>query len=72
MRELRDFIDPNGILNPDVILTKRSNLHLQDLKSLAVVDSCIECGACEPKCPSRDSTLTPRQQIILRRSLKRL
>ncbi|MCY2976942.1 MAG: FAD-binding and (Fe-S)-binding domain-containing protein [Planctomycetota bacterium] len=76
MRELKDLIDPNGILNPDVILTKRSSLHLQDLKSLPVVedvvDSCIECGACEPRCPSRDFTLTPRQRIVLRRSLKRL
>jgi D-lactate dehydrogenase len=76
MRELKDLIDPKGILNPDVILTNRSNLHIQDLKSLPVVedvvDSCIECGACEPRCPSRDFTLTPRQRIVLRRSLKRL
>jgi len=76
MRELKDLVDPKGILNPDVILTKRTGLHTQDLKSLPVVedvvDSCIECGACEPRCPSRDFTLTPRQRIVIRRSLQRL
>ena len=36
------------------------------------VDKCIECGYCEPKCPSRELTLTPRQRIVLRREMTRL
>jgi len=36
------------------------------------VDKCVECGYCEHKCPSREFTLTPRQRIVLRRSLARL
>jgi D-lactate dehydrogenase len=36
------------------------------------VDKCIECGYCEPVCPSRDLTLTPRQRIVVRREMQRL
>jgi D-lactate dehydrogenase len=36
------------------------------------VDKCIECGYCEPKCPSRELTLTPRQRIVVRREVTRL
>src|SRR6202011_6002596 len=28
---------------------------------------CIECGLCEPVCPSRNLTTAPRQRIVLRR-----
>ena len=38
----------------------------------AEIDKCIECGYCEPKCPSRDLTLTPRQRIVVRREMQRL
>ncbi|HEX3360457.1 MAG TPA: (Fe-S)-binding protein, partial [Solirubrobacterales bacterium] len=33
--------------------------------------SCMECGFCEPVCPSRDLTTTPRQRIVLRREIAR-
>jgi D-lactate dehydrogenase len=36
------------------------------------VDACIECGFCEPKCPSRELSTTPRQRIVLRREMARL
>ena len=36
------------------------------------VDKCIECGFCEPRCPSRDLTMTPRQRIVVRREMARL
>ena len=32
-----------------------------------LIDKCIECGFCEPKCPSRGLTLSPRQRIDSRR-----
>ena len=32
---------------------------------------CVECGYCEPVCPSKDLTTTPRQRIVLRREIVR-
>ena len=47
-----------------------------DLKPLPaadpIVDKCIECGFCEPKCPSRGLTLSPRQRIVAWREISRL
>jgi D-lactate dehydrogenase len=76
MRRLKRAVDPDGLLNPDVILTSKPKLHLENIKDLPVVedvvDKCVECGACEPRCPSRDFTLSPRQRIVLRRARQRL
>ena len=76
MRELKALIDPNGLLNPGVLLNSDPTIHLRNLKSLPEVepevDRCIECGFCEPCCPSRDLTLTPRQRIVVRRAQRRL
>jgi D-lactate dehydrogenase len=36
-----------------------------------VANHCVECGFCEPVCPSRDLTTTPRQRIVLRREVAR-
>jgi D-lactate dehydrogenase len=76
MRRLKNTIDPSGLLNPDVILTSKPKLHLENIKDLPVVeevvDKCVECGACEPRCPSRDFTLSPRQRIVLRRARERM
>jgi D-lactate dehydrogenase len=76
MLRLKKLADPQDILNPGVILNSDPQAHLNNLKKLPVVedevDKCIECGFCEPKCPSRDLTLTPRQRIVVRRELQRL
>src|SRR5205814_4987550 len=32
---------------------------------------CVECGFCEPVCPSRNLTTTPRQRIVVRREMAR-
>lgn len=75
MWQVKRLIDPDMILNPGVLLTDDPRAHLHHLKTApavdAEVDRCVECGYCEPVCPSRDLTLTPRQRIVLRRELQR-
>jgi len=76
MERLKDLVDPLRLLNPGVILNADPKAHLADLKPMPgveeEVDKCIECGYCEPKCPSRELTLTPRQRIVVRREISRL
>ena len=73
MREVKRLCDPAGVLNPGVVLTDDAQAHLRHLKTTptveAEVDRCVECGYCEPTCPSRTLTLTPRQRIVVRREL---
>ncbi|HEX7579632.1 MAG TPA: FAD-linked oxidase C-terminal domain-containing protein, partial [Thermoanaerobaculia bacterium] len=58
MKRLKALADPKNLLNPGVILNSDPRAHLVDLKPLPSVeeevDKCIECGFCEPKCPSRE------------------
>jgi D-lactate dehydrogenase len=76
MKRLKNCIDPENLLNPDVIISGDSNIHIRDVKQLPSVeqevDKCIECGYCEHVCPSRDLTMTPRRRIVARRVLKML
>ena len=75
MGEIKHLCDPHGLLSPGVILDDDPGAHLSDLKSAPTVESevdrCVECGFCEPVCPSRDLTTTPRQRIVLRRELEK-
>ncbi|MCY0964561.1 FAD-binding and (Fe-S)-binding domain-containing protein [Parathalassolituus penaei] len=75
MWRIKEAFDPKGILNPDVVLTRNLRSHIENLKPIPeaddLVDPCIECGFCEPVCPSRNLTLTPRQRIVVMRELKR-
>jgi D-lactate dehydrogenase len=77
MWRIKQLADPHGILAPDVILTRNPKLHLENLKSFPQIEGvtgssqCIECGFCEPVCPSRNVTMTPRQRIVLRREMAR-
>jgi D-lactate dehydrogenase len=76
MKRLKALIDPEGLLNPGVIINPDPQAHVTHVKPMPAVeeevDKCIECGMCEPKCPSRDLTLTPRQRIVVRREMARL
>lgn len=76
MQRIKRLFDPDGLLNPGVILNDDPEVHLKHLKPLPaadpIVDKCIECGFCEPKCPSRGLTLSPRQRIVGWREIQRL
>jgi D-lactate dehydrogenase len=77
MWRIKELADPLGVLGPNVILTRNSAVHLEGLKSVPGIEGisnatqCIECGFCEPVCPSRNVTTTPRQRIALRREMAR-
>jgi len=76
MREVKDLFDPYGILNPGVMLSDDPREHVSNLKPFTEItetaDRCIECGFCEPVCPTRVSGLSPRQRIILLREMKEI
>jgi D-lactate dehydrogenase len=76
MKKIKNLFDPKGLLNPGVIINDDAQAHLKNLKTLPatneIVDKCIECGFCEPTCPSNELTLTPRQRIVINREISRL
>jgi len=74
MVRVKRAFDPADVLNPGVLITSDALAHMHNIKLNptieAVADHCVECGYCEPICPSKDLTTTPRQRIVLRRALK--
>ncbi|MFF7815671.1 FAD-binding and (Fe-S)-binding domain-containing protein [Streptomyces sp. NPDC007945] len=75
MWRTKELVDPDGVLAPRIVLDHDPQAHLRGLKTIPsverLVDPCIECGFCEPTCPSSDLTTTPRQRIVLRREMLR-
>jgi D-lactate dehydrogenase len=75
MWRVKELADPQNVLSPGVLLTRDPESHLKNLQTSptieATVDRCIQCGYCEPVCPSRNLTTTPRQRIALRREMAR-
>jgi len=76
MREIKILLDPQGILNPGVMFNEDPHEHLKGLKlpltSHPKIDMCVDCGFCEPVCPSRHIAFTPRQRIAAWREITRL
>ena len=77
MWRVKQLLDPHGILAPNILLSHDPLIHLKNLKTAPAIEDvhsashCIECGFCEPVCPSRNVTVTPRQRIVLRREMSR-
>ena len=75
MWRVKQLADPDGVLNPGVVLNRDPDVHLRNLKTTPAIEesatTCVECGFCEPVCPSRNLTTTPRQRIVLRREMAR-
>ena len=76
MKRIKTIFDPNNLLNPGVIINKDPKAHLKHLKPIPEahekIDSCIECGFCEPNCVAAELTLTPRQRIVVYRQMASL
>ena len=76
MHRIKALFDPEGLLNPGVLLNPDPDIHLKNFKEMRlsnpIVDLCIECGFCEPACPSAQLTLSPRQRIVATREMQRL
>jgi D-lactate dehydrogenase len=75
MWRIKRLADPDGVLSPGVLLNSDAGVHLRNLKTTPVIEevatNCVECGFCEPVCPSRHLTLTPKQRIVVRREMAR-
>jgi len=73
MWKIKELADPQNILNRGVILNEDKNIHTKNLKTMPIVseeiDLCVECGFCEPVCPSRGFTFTPRNRISVAREI---
>jgi D-lactate dehydrogenase len=75
MWRVKELADPEAVLSPGVVLNRDPGVHLRNLKTTPPIEesatTCVECGFCEPVCPSRHLTTTPRQRIVLRREIAR-
>ncbi len=75
MWRIKELADPDALLNPGVVLNRDPTVHLKHIKTQPEIEEvatqCVECGFCEPVCPSRNVTTTPRQRIVIRREMAR-
>jgi len=77
MQRVKHLLDPQNILNRDVLINTDATAHISNLKPVPAfageeektTNLCIECGFCEHVCPTRSHSLTPRQRIVLQREM---
>ncbi len=76
MKDVKKLLDPQNIFNPGALLNEDPNCHTENLKtpmaSHPQLDNCVECGFCEPVCPSKDIGFTPRQRVSVFRYIAEL
>lgn len=76
MVRTKKIFDPQGILNPGVLINSDQEVYIKNLKPTPIVnpiiDKCIDCGFCESSCPSKNLTLTPRQRITVWRVISNI
>ena len=73
MKRVKHLLDPDNILNPGVLLNDDPECHTLKVKTPVachpLLDNCVECGFCDPVCPSRDIGFTPRERVALLRHI---
>ena len=77
MKKIKPLFDPENLLNPGVLITDEPSGPYRESEDscrspTTTIDLCIECGFCEPACPSTQMTLSPRQRIVVTRERARL
>jgi len=76
MWELKRLLDPQGILNPGVLLNEDPDGNFSGLKQPwglhELVDNCNGCGFCDAVCPTKKIGFSPRQRIYVKRTIDRL
>jgi D-lactate dehydrogenase len=74
MKRIKRAFDPENRINPGVLISNDTMAHMNNIKFNPqieqIADNCVECGYCEPICPSKDLTTTPRQRIVIRRAIE--
>jgi len=73
MKEIKKLFDPTGMLNDEVLISADEKIHMKYIKPPVLwnvdYDRCSDCGFCEPVCPARQLTLTPRQRQAAQREI---
>jgi D-lactate dehydrogenase len=76
MKQTKLLFDPQGILNPGVLLNDDPLIHISNLKPTPSIrenaDKCMECGFCEGTCVAEGLTLSPRQRVAVFREIEGL
>lgn len=76
MCRTKKLLDPFNILNPGVLINDDPTCHTKSLRvpiaSHPKLDKCVNCGFCEPVCPSGKIASSPRQRVSLWRAIAHL